>query len=61
MKALTRRNTGIDAAAIAEFIDGLEVTDAIKEELRALSPANYTGVSAALVDAYLGKANSPNA
>jgi adenylosuccinate lyase len=61
LKALTRRNTGIDATAIAEFIDGLDVTDAIKAELRALTPANYTGVSAALVDAYLGKANSTSA
>jgi adenylosuccinate lyase len=58
---LTRRNTGIDAAAIAEFIDGLDVTEAIKAELRALSPANYTGVSAALVDAYLGTANPQSA
>jgi len=44
LKALTRTNTHITAEAIAEFIDGLAVSDAVKTELRALSPATYTGV-----------------
>ena len=44
LKALTRTNTRITEAAIAEFIDGLAVSDAVKAELRALSPATYTGV-----------------
>ncbi len=44
LKALTRTNTHITEAAIAEFIDGLAVSDAVKAELRALSPATYTGV-----------------
>ncbi len=44
LKALTRTNTLITEAAIAEFIDGLAVSDAVKTELRALSPATYTGV-----------------
>ncbi len=44
LKALTRTNTHITAEAIAAFIDGLAVSDAVKAELRALSPATYTGV-----------------
>ncbi len=44
LKALTRTNTHITEKAIAEFIDGLAVSDAVKAELRALSPATYTGV-----------------
>ncbi len=44
LKALTRTNTHITEAAIAEFIDGLAVSDAVKAELRALSPSTYTGV-----------------
>ncbi len=44
LKALTRTNTHITEAAIAEFIDRLAVSDAVKAELRALSPATYTGV-----------------
>ncbi len=44
LKSLTRTNTHITAEAIAAFIDGLAVSDAVKAELRALSPATYTGV-----------------
>ena len=44
LKNLTRKNEKITANAIAEFIDTLEVSDAIKEELRAISPFSYTGV-----------------
>ncbi|MDE5815578.1 MAG: adenylosuccinate lyase [Alistipes sp.] len=44
LKALTRTNTHVTQASIAEFIDGLDVADAVKAELRALSPATYTGV-----------------
>ncbi len=44
LKALTRTNTHITEAAIAEFIGGLAVSDAVKAELRALSPSTYTGV-----------------
>lgn len=45
LKALTRTNEGITATSIANFIDGLDVTDAIKSELKAFSPHNYTGVA----------------
>jgi adenylosuccinate lyase len=44
LKALTRTNQKIDAAAISRFIDELDVTDKLKEELRKISPYNYTGV-----------------
>ncbi|MCM1300808.1 MAG: adenylosuccinate lyase [Alistipes senegalensis] len=44
LKALTRTNTHITAEAIAAFIDGLDVAPSVKAELRALSPATYTGV-----------------
>ncbi len=44
LKALTRTNTHVTEASIAAFIDGLDVAETVKAELRALSPATYTGV-----------------
>ncbi|MFT3739702.1 MAG: adenylosuccinate lyase [Breznakibacter sp.] len=44
LKELTRTNTEINAASIAKFITGLNVDEAVKEELSALSPKTYTGV-----------------
>lgn len=44
LKALTRTNTHITREAIADFIETLNVSEAVKEELRALSPMTYTGV-----------------
>ncbi|QJD78287.1 adenylosuccinate lyase [Spirosoma rhododendri] len=44
LKALTRTNTKITADTMREFIDGLTVSDAVKAELRAITPFNYTGV-----------------
>jgi adenylosuccinate lyase len=43
LKQLTRVNTGITAASIAEFIEGLNVAEDVKVELRKLSPSTYTG------------------
>jgi adenylosuccinate lyase len=43
LKDLTRGKKGIDQQALLEFIDGLAVSDAIKEELRALRPDTYIG------------------
>lgn len=43
LKALTRTNQHITAESIAEFIDGLDVSDEVKAELHRLSPATYTG------------------
>ncbi len=44
LKGLTRTNTKIDAKSIADFIDGLKVSQTIKAELKSISPTNYTGV-----------------
>lgn len=44
LKALTRTNGKMTEATIREFIDGLQVSDGVKAELRAITPANYTGV-----------------
>ena len=44
LKALTRTNEGITAATIANFIDTLDVSESVKAELRAITPATYTGL-----------------
>ena len=44
LKALTRKNNEISEKAIKEFIDTLEVSEAIKVELNAITPSNYTGI-----------------
>ena len=43
LKALTRTGSGINHKTIADFIEGLEVSESVKEELRAISPMTYTG------------------
>jgi adenylosuccinate lyase len=42
LKALTRGKS-IDAETLAAFVDGLDIPDAAKAELKALSPASYLG------------------
>ena len=44
LKALTRTNEGITAETITRFIDTLDVSDAVKDELRAITPSTYTGI-----------------
>ncbi|MGY3212109.1 adenylosuccinate lyase [Mucilaginibacter sp. HD30] len=44
LKELTRTNTHVNADTIAEFVETLQVADVIKEEIKKISPANYTGV-----------------
>nr|WP_299338824.1 adenylosuccinate lyase [Allomuricauda sp.] len=44
LKGLTRTNEKITQKTISDFIETLEVTDEIKEELKKITPANYTGV-----------------
>lgn len=44
LKALTRGNATIDKTSIHNFIDALDVDPVIKEELKAITPQNYTGV-----------------
>ncbi len=41
---LTRKNEKITRQRIADFIDSLDVNDSIKTELKAITPANYTGI-----------------
>ena len=44
LRDLTRTNARIDQASLAAFIDGLPVDEALKTELKAITPWNYTGV-----------------
>lgn len=44
LKGLTRTNTKIDQKSIADFINTLDVSNAIKEELLKITPNNYTGI-----------------
>lgn len=44
LKELTRKNEKISAESIATFVDGLEISDSLKEELKKITPWNYTGV-----------------
>lgn len=44
LKALTRTNEGITEKSIREFVDTLDVSNSVKEELKRISPRNYTGV-----------------
>ncbi|RZL54225.1 MAG: adenylosuccinate lyase [Pedobacter sp.] len=44
LKELTRTNSKINAASIAEFIEGLAVTEEVKVQLRTITPFNYTGI-----------------
>lgn len=44
LKDLTRTNQKITADTMATFIDGLNVNDTIKAELKQITPFNYTGV-----------------
>ena len=43
LKALTRTGKGIDHESIATFIEGLDVPESVKEELRVITPMTYTG------------------
>lgn len=44
LKDLTRTNEKITAATMARFIDGLNIQEEVKNQLRAISPYNYTGI-----------------
>lgn len=45
LKALTRGQGNITETTFKQFIEELEVSEAIKEELRRISPHNYTGLT----------------
>jgi adenylosuccinate lyase len=44
LKALTRTNEAITEISIREFIKTLDVNESVKEELRRITPRDYTGV-----------------
>jgi adenylosuccinate lyase len=44
VKALTRTHTHIDQKAIEAFIEDLDISRAVKEELKKITPENFTGV-----------------
>lgn len=43
LKALTRTNEGINQNTLLQFIEGLNVDESVKEELRSITPHTYTG------------------
>ncbi len=43
LKELTRANTVMNKEVIHQFIDGLEISSLLKEELKETTPNNYTG------------------
>lgn len=43
LKALTRGKSSITKADIHDFIQGLEISDEVKQELMVITPFNYTG------------------
>lgn len=44
LKALTRTNKGVDETAMHAFIEQLNVSESVKDELRQITPRNYTGI-----------------
>lgn len=46
LKNLTRTNQKITKKTMEEFVNGLNVSESVKNELRAISPRNYTGIQA---------------
>jgi adenylosuccinate lyase len=44
LKELTRTNTQVNAQTIAEFVDNLQVGESVKEEIKKITPGNYTGI-----------------
>ena len=46
LKELTRGNHKIDKKLMHKFIDSLKISALVKKELKAITPHNYTGVTA---------------
>jgi adenylosuccinate lyase len=44
LKDLTRNNNVMNKTSIHNFIDGLNVSETIKQELKQITPQNYTGI-----------------
>jgi adenylosuccinate lyase len=43
LKTLTRTHKQIDRKTISEFVDGLELSEDVKQQLKGLTPMTYTG------------------
>jgi adenylosuccinate lyase len=46
LKELTRTHVRMSRETIAQFIESLDVSEAVKDELRKITPENYTGIIA---------------
>ncbi len=44
LKDLTRTNEKINAESMAAFVENLDISDEVKEELKKINPSNYTGI-----------------
>jgi adenylosuccinate lyase len=44
LKELTRTNEGITEKSVKTFIDGLTISETLRNELKAITPHNYTGI-----------------
>jgi adenylosuccinate lyase len=44
LKELTRTNKKVDRKVISDFIDKLKVPKKVKDELKSITPGNYTGI-----------------
>lgn len=44
LKGLTRTHKAITKQSIFDFIETLEVSEALKKEMKAITPQNYTGI-----------------
>lgn len=45
LKGLTRNNERVSKQTVHEFIDSLSLEESLKQELKAITPQNYTGVN----------------
>jgi adenylosuccinate lyase len=44
LKELTRINTNVNASTISDFIEKLDISEGVKQEIRKITPSNYTGI-----------------
>lgn len=44
LKGLTRKNEAITKETVHNFVDGLNISSELKEELKRITPQNYTGI-----------------
>ena len=55
LKGLTRTNEAINQKSIATFIDSLDINNNLKEELKKITPSNYTGVRFQSITLYFNR------